>query len=308
MDRNTFLRRMLSGAFTFGLPASPALAQPGPGPSPARTIGVSLLTQQHPFYLELAQAMQQEAARQGLKLDLSIANQDLGKQISDVEDFVSKKVDAIILSPVDSRGVKAAVLKAAAARIPVITVDIAASGVEVASHVATDNRAGGVLAGQLMGRATGGKGQIGVLHYPSIQSVVDRVEGFKSAIATFPGMKIVSVQPGITRAEALAASQNMLQAHPDLAGIFGFGDDAALAALASVKGARKLEQVKIVGFDGMAEARAAVDREPAFVGVIRQYPDQLGLQAVAIAAQLLQGKPVEKFHPVLPGVYTAAAR
>lgn len=159
MDRNTFLRRMLAGAFTFGLPASPALAQPGPGP--ARTIGVSLLTQQHPFYLELAQAMQQEAARQGLKLDLSIANQDLGKQISDVEDFVSKKVDAIILSPVDSRGVKAAVLKAAAARIPVITVDIAASGVEVASHVATDNRAGGVLAGQLMARATGGKGQIG---------------------------------------------------------------------------------------------------------------------------------------------------
>lgn len=308
MDRNTFLRRMLAGAFTFGLPASPALAQPGPGPSPARTIGVSLLTQQHPFYLELAQAMQQEAARQGLKLDLSIANQDLGKQISDVEDFVSKKVDAIILSPVDSRGVKAAVLKAAAARIPVITVDIAASGVEVASHVATDNRAGGVLAGQLMGRATGGKGQIGVLHYPSIQSVVDRVEGFKAAIATFPGMKIVSVQPGITRAEALAASQNMLQAHPDLAGIFGFGDDAALAALASVKGARKLEQVKIVGFDGMAEARAAVDREPAFVGVIRQYPDQLGLQAVAIAAQLLQGKPVEKLHPVPPGVYTAAAR
>lgn len=308
MDRNTFLRRMLAGAFTFGLPASPALAQPGPGPSPARTIGVSLLTQQHPFYLELAQAMQQEAARQGLKLDLSIANQDLGKQISDVEDFVSKNVDAIILSPVDSRGVKAAVLKAAVARIPVITVDIAASGVEVASHVATDNRAGGVLAGQLMGRATGGKGQIGVLHYPSIQSVVDRVEGFKAAIATFPGMKIVSVQPGITRAEALAASQNMLQAHPDLAGIFGFGDDAALAALASVKGARKLEQVKIVGFDGMAEARAAVDREPAFVGVIRQYPDQLGLQAVAIAAQLLSGKPVEKFHPVLPGVYTAAAR
>lgn len=306
MDRNTFLRRMLAGAFTFGLPASPALAQPGPGP--ARTLGVSLLTQQHPFYLELAQAMQQEAAQQGLKLDLSIANQDLGKQISDVEDFVSKKVDAIILSPVDSRGVKAAVLKADAARIPVITVDIAASGVEVASHVATDNRAGGVLAGQLMGRATGGKGQIGVLHYPSIQSVVDRVEGFKAAIATFPGMKIVSVQPGITRAEALAASQNMLQAHPDLAGIFGFGDDAALAALASVKGAKKLEQVKIVGFDGMAEARAAVDREPAFVGVIRQYPDQLGRQSVAIAAQLLSGKPVEKFHPVPPGVYTAAAR
>ena len=61
-------------------------------------------------------------------------------------------------------------------------------------------------------------------------------------------------------------------------------------------------------YKSQAEARAAVDREPAFVGVIRQYPDQLGLQAVAIAAQLLSGKPVEKLHPVLPGVYTAAAR
>ncbi|WP_236610848.1 substrate-binding domain-containing protein [Verminephrobacter aporrectodeae] len=212
------------------------------------------------------------------------------------------------MSPVDSKGVKAAVLKANAAGIPVITVDIAASGVAVAAHVATDNYAGGVKAGELMAQATGGRGRIGVLHYPAVQSVVDRVEGFKKAISAHPGMKIVSVLPGITRAEALAAAQNMLQAHPDLAGIFGFGDDAALAALASVKAANKLQQVKVVGFDGMAEARAAVDKEPAFVGVIRQYPDQMGVRAIELAVAVLSGKPVEKLNPVLPGVYTAAAR
>ncbi|MCW5257844.1 sugar ABC transporter substrate-binding protein [Verminephrobacter aporrectodeae subsp. tuberculatae] len=272
------------------------------------TVGASLLTQQHPFYVELAQAMRQQAAKEGVRLDLSIANQDLNKQLSDVEDFVSKKVHAIILSPVDSKGVKAAVLKANAAGIPVITVDIAASGVAVAAHVATDNYAGGVKAGELMAQATGGRGRIGVLHYPAVQSVVDRVEGFKKAISAHPGMKIVSVLPGITRAEALAAAQNMLQAHPDLAGIFGFGDDAALAALASVKAANKLQQVKVVGFDGMAEARAAVDKEPAFVGVIRQYPDQMGVRAIELAVAVLSGKPVEKLNPVLPGVYTAAAR
>ncbi|MCW8175544.1 substrate-binding domain-containing protein [Verminephrobacter aporrectodeae] len=272
------------------------------------TVGASLLTQQHPFYVELAQAMRQQAAKEGVRLDLSIANQDLNKQLSDVEDFVSKKVHAIILSPVDSKGVKAAVLKANAAGIPVITVDIAASGVAVAAHVATDNYAGGVKAGELMAQSTGGRGRIGVLHYPAVQSVVDRVEGFKKAISAHPGMKIVSVLPGITRAEALAAAQNMLQAHPDLAGIFGFGDDAALAALASVKAANKLQQVKVVGFDGMAEARAAVDKEPAFVGVIRQYPDQMGVRAIELAVAVLSGKPVEKLNPVLPGVYTAAAR
>jgi ribose transport system substrate-binding protein len=265
-----------------------------------------LLTQQHAFYLELADAMKKQAAKENVTLDLSIANQDLSKQISDVEDFISKKVNAIILSPVDSKGVKAAVLKAQAAGIPVITVDIAAAGVNVTSHVATDNYTGGVKAGELMAKVTGGKGKIGVLHYPSVQSVVDRVEGFKKALAAFPEMKIVSIQPGITRTEALASSQNMLQANPDLVGIFGFGDDAALAALASVKSAGLLKQVKVVGFDGMAEARTAVDKEPAFVGVIRQYPDQMGAKAVELAVKVLRGGSVDKLSPIVPGVYTAA--
>lgn len=301
MDRNTFVRGLLASAI--GLGSAAALARPG-----SHTLGASLLTQQHPFYLELAQAMKAQAARQGAQLDVSIANQDLNRQISDVEDFISRKVQAIILSPVDSKGVKAAVLKARAAGIPVITVDIAASGIEVASHIATDNHAGGVMAGRLMAQATGSKGKIGVLHYPSVQSVVDRVEGFRQALAAHPGMQIVSVQPGITRAEALAASQNMLQAHPDLAGIFGFGDDAALAALVSVKAAKKQDQVRIVGFDGMAEARAAVDREPAFAGVIRQYPDRMGALAVDIALKVLAGQAVDKRYPVLPGVYTAGSK
>ncbi|ABM59140.1 substrate-binding domain-containing protein [Verminephrobacter eiseniae] len=300
MNRNAFFKCLAASCLCcagFAVPAQTAGKY---------TVGASLLTQQHPFYIELADAMKKQAAKDGVRLDLSIANQDLNKQLSDVEDFISKKVDAIILSPVDSKGVKAAVLKAGAAGIPVITVDIAASGVAVVAHVATDNYAGGVKAGELMAQATAGKGRIGVLHYPTVQSVVDRVEGFKKALSAHPQMKIVSIQPGITRAEALTAAQNMLQAHPDLAGIFGFGDDAALAALASIKAANKLGQVKVVGFDGMAEARAAVDKEPAFVGVIRQYPDQMGARAIGLAVAVLAGKKVDKLNPVVPGVYTAA--
>ena len=268
------------------------------------TIGVSLLTQQHPFYVELAEAMKQEARKDGVKLDIAIANQDLNKQISDVEDFVTKHVNAIILSPVDSRGVKAAVIKAQKAGIPLITVDIAAIGVEVACHVATDNYGGGAKAGELMAKALAGKGKVGIIDYPTVQSVIDRVSGFKKALASFPNMKIVSIQPGITRAEALTSSQNMLQANPDLDGIFGFGDDAALAALVAVKSAGRTNRVKIIGFDGMREARAAVDKEPSFVGVIRQYPDKMGAIAVEAAVKLLRRQNVAKVIPVEPGVYT----
>src|ERR1700674_1924085 len=268
------------------------------------TIGASLLTQQHPFYILLANAMKQQAQKDNVKLQVSIANQDLNKQISDVEDFITKRVNAIILSPVDSKGVKAALVKAQKAGIPVITVDISAPGVDVASHVATDNYAGGVLAGELMAKVLNGKGEVGVIDYPTVQSVVDRVNGFKKALEKYPGMKIVSVQPGVTRAEALTASQNMLQANPNLSGIFGFGDDAALAAVVATKSARVADRVKVIGFDGMEEARNAVDKEPNFVGVIRQYPDKMGATAVETAVKVLKGEKVEKLTPIVPGVYT----
>ena len=138
-------------------------------------IGASLLTQQHPFYIELADAMKSEAKKDNVILSLSVANQDLNKQLSDVEDFITRKVDAIIISPVDSKGVQAAIMKAEKAGIPVITVDVAAEGVPVVTHVATDNYAGGVKAGKLMGQLLNGKGKVGIIDYPAVQSVVQRV-------------------------------------------------------------------------------------------------------------------------------------
>jgi ribose transport system substrate-binding protein len=268
-------------------------------------IGASLLTQQHPFYVELANAMKAEAAKDHAQIDIAIANQDLSKQIADVQDFVTKKVDVIVISPVDSKGVKAAVLTAEKAGIPVITVDISAAGVEVASHIATDNYAGGLQAGALMCKVLGGKGKVGVIDYPTIQSVIDRVTGFKKALAACPDVKIVAIQPGITRADALSAAQNMLQANPDLAGIFGFGDDAAMAAAVAGKSAGN--KVKVIGFDGMPEARAAVDKNPNFVGVIRQYPDKMGALAVDTATKVAAKQAVPKLQPVTPGQYLNAS-
>lgn len=266
-------------------------------------IGASLLTQQHPFYIELADAMKAEAKKDDVVLNISIANQDLNKQLSDVEDFITKKVDAIIISPVDSKGVQAAIIKAEKAGIPVITVDVAAEGVPVISHVATDNYAGGVEAGKLMGKLLNGKGKVAIIDYPALQSVVARVDGFKKGLSETPDVKIVAIQTGITRAEALTVAQNMMQAHPDLNGLFGFGDDAALAAVIAAKSARN-DNIKIIGFDGMKEARDAVDSDKTFVAVIRQYPDQMGAKAIDAAVDHLNGKPVEKMIPVAPGVYT----
>ncbi len=266
-------------------------------------IGASLLTQQHPFYIELADAMKAEAQAKGVPLEVSIANQDLNKQLADVEDFIVKGVDVIVISPVDSQGALAAIAKAEAAGIKVVTVDIPATNAKVVSHIGTDNYTGGVKAGELMAKVLNGKGKVAIIDYPTVQSVVARVDGFKKALEAFPDMEVVAQQTGITRAEALAAAQNMLQANPDITGIFGFGDDAALAAAVAVKAAGLQDQVKVIGFDGMEEARKAVDSDPVMVGVIQQFPAEMGKTAVDTAVKVIAGEDVPAEQPIVPGVY-----
>lgn len=278
--------------------------KPSTGEKKKYTIGVSLLTQQHPFYLSLKDAIEKEGAAQDVDINISVANQDLNKQISDIEDFITKKVDAIIISPVDSKGIMAAVKKAEAANIPVITVDIPAVGVDVKAHVATDNYTGGKIAGEEMARLLNNKGEVAIIEYPTVQSVVERINGFKEVIAKYPDIKIVAVQAGITRPEALTAAQNMIQANKNLGGIFGFGDDAALAAVVAVKSAGKEDQIKVIGFDGMKEARDAVTKEKSFAAVITQYPDDMGKIAVDTTIKILKGEAVEKNIPVKPGIFT----
>lgn len=270
----------------------------------AEGIGASLLTQQHPFYIQLASAMTAEAKAKNVPLEVSIANQDLSKQLADVEDFIVKGVSVIIISPVDSQGVLPAIIKAEKAGIKVITVDVPAAGVKVTSHIGTDNFTGGVQAGDLMAKVIGDKGDVAIIDYPTVQSVVSRIEGFKKSIAGHPNIKIVAEQPGITRADALAAAQNMLQADPDITGIFGFGDDAALAAGVAVKAAGLDDKVKVIGFDGMEEARKAVDTNPVMAGVIQQFPDQMGKLAVDTAIKVIAGETVPEDQPIVPGVYT----
>lgn len=98
----------------------------------------------------------------------------------------------------------------------------------------------------------------------------------------------------------------MLQANPEIDGIFGFGDDAALAAAAAVRAAGLQDQVKVIGFDGMEEARNAVDSDSVMVGVIQQFPEQMGKMAVDTAIKLMDGADVPTEQPIVPGVYTGS--
>lgn len=265
------------------------------------TIGASLLTAAHPFQVAIKEAIEAEAGNQNVEVEIAIADQDLNRQISSIEDFINKQVDAIIVTPVDSDGIKGALLKAKDAGIPVVTVDIKANGVEVDSHIATDNYTGGMIAAEAMAKYMGGEGQVGLTTYPEVQSVRDRIDGFKANAANHPGLEIVTELPGRTREEAKTASEDMLTAHPDLKGIFGFGDDMAIAANAAIT--ERGADAVVIGFDGLEEAQKSVDEDNAFKAVVVQFPDKMGEVAVQNAVKLAKGEEVEKEVPITPGLY-----
>ena len=266
-------------------------------PVATKTIGVSLLTRTHQFYRDLEEGLNTAAQQQGYKLNLVTGEWDIGRQISQIEDFVTQKVDAIIVCPVDSRGIGKGIKTANAAGIPVFTADIAALEGEVVCHIASDNIAGGKLAGDYLAKLLNGKGQVAIINQPIVTSTLDRVQGFREALAAYPEIKIVKdVNGDGVRDRALQATADVLQAEPELNAIFAINDDSALGALDAVEDFNR-SNVLIIGYDGTPQACDAIRSDRALKADVVQYPRQIGEQTIAMIEQHFRG---EKTPPVLP--------
>lgn len=279
---------------------------PKEGKKTTKVIGVSLLNRGHLFYKDLEEGLIREAEKSGYELIVTSADFDLGKQISQIEDFVARKVDAIVLCPVDSRGVGPGVLTATQAGIPVFTADIAAENAPVVCHIASDNVAGGRLAGEYMAKMLGGKGAVAIINQPVVTSVLDRVQGFREAIARYPGITVVADVNGQgVRDRALQAAADVLQAQQGLRGIFGINDDSALGALDACEQFRRSDLV-IVGYDATPPARDAILRGSPLKADVVQYPDKIGSATIEMIRKHFAGETVPKVFPVEVGLVDAA--
>lgn len=273
----------------------------------AKTIGVTLLTRAHVFYKDLEDGLKAEAAKNGFELLVTAADFDLGKQSSQIEDFITRRVDAIIVCPVDSRGIGPAIKRANQAKIPVFTADIAAQEGEVVCHIASDNVAGGRLAGEYLARILNGKGKIAIIDQPTVTSVLDRVRGFREAIAKFPEMQVVAAVNGEgVRDKALQVAADILQAHPDLKGVFGINDDSALGTLDAVQQFKR-EGLVIVGYDATPPAVDAIMKDTALKADVIQYPKKIGEQTIVQIKAYFSGSDVPKLVPVEVGIVDKAA-
>jgi ribose transport system substrate-binding protein len=264
-----------------------------------------LLTEQHAFYKTLEDGLRAEAKAKHLDLNIVACEMDPAKQASQIEDFVARHVAALLVAPCDSSAVAENLASAERAGIPVFTADIAAHGAKVVSHVASDNVQGGRLAAQALAKLIGDKGDVIIIDQPTVASVQERVRGFDEEMRNHPSIHIVA-RPGADgqRARAMAAMEDMLQAHPELAGVFGINDDSALGALSVVEAAGR-KNIAIVGYDATDEARAAIARGSALKADVAQDPDQIGRTAIDMIARHLAGEQVPPIVAVKVGLVTA---
>jgi ribose transport system substrate-binding protein len=269
-------------------------------------VGVTLLTQTHTFYKDLEDALRKEAASRNLDLIVDACEMDPAKQAAQIENFVAQRVDAILAAPCDSDAIAAQLASPEAAGIPVFTVDIAARGGRVVSHIASDNTQGGRLAARTLAELLGGSGAVIVIDHPEVASVQDRTRGFGEEIEKHPGIRVVGrPSAGGQRARAMAVMEDMLQAHRDLKGVFAINDDSALGAL-SVLDAAGRKDVVIVGFDATQEAQEAIRRGGPLKADVMQYPTKLGTTAIDVIAKHLAGEQVPSAVPIEVNVVTAA--
>ncbi|NQU19696.1 MAG: substrate-binding domain-containing protein [Candidatus Nealsonbacteria bacterium] len=258
-------------------------------------IGVSVMTFDNPFFKDLGGAIEREAAKHNYKVIMCDGAGDPVKQSGQVDDFITKQVDAIILCPCDCKAVGATIAKANKAGIPVFTADLTSLSDqgEVTCHVATDNLDGGRKAAEAMIELLGGSGKVAVLDFKRAESCELRMDGFNEVISKATGIEVLKPLPGGgDRKKSADAAATILETHRDLDAFFCVNDPSAMGAVNAIERAKKEDQVRVVGFDAQAFAREAV-REGRLYATIVQYPKEIGrLSADAVHRHLI-GEEVE---------------
>jgi ribose transport system substrate-binding protein len=221
---------------------------------------------------------------------------DYTGQVSIVEDFINRRVTALVLAPSHQKALVSVVERAVDAGMPVVVMDSALDSTRPVSYVATDNHQGGVLAAREMGRLLGGKGKVAVVGIaPGSGSGLERESGFQETIQKeFPGIELLGLQYSDSdRSKALSVAEDFLSRAPDLAGMFGSNESAAVGVFRAVQNRGKKGQVKVVGFDASSDLLEAL-RDGTIQALVVQNPFRIGHDAVVAAVAAIRKQPVEK--------------
>ena len=272
-------------------------------PTAKGSIGLSVSTQNNPFFVTLAEGAKAAADKAGVSLSVVDAGDDVTKQVSDIEDLVAKGISVLIVNPCDSDAVTGAVESAIAAGVRVISVDRAVNGIEIDCQIASDNVLGAELATQYIVDTLGEGVKVAELVGTNgASAAIDRSAGFHN-VADSKLTVVASQTANFDRAQGMSVMENMLQAHGDIQAVFAANDEMALGAVEAIAGASK--NILVMGFDATDDAIASI-KEGRMAGTIAQQPALIGSTAVENAVKLINGEGIAKSIPVEVALITAA--
>jgi ribose transport system substrate-binding protein len=263
-----------------------------------KSIGISLGSMGNPFFIALAKGAEFEAKKTNPNVKVLTVgyDYDLGKQNTQIDNFIAAGVDLILLNPGDPNAIEPAIRRAQAAGIKVVAVDTAAKGAD--ATVTTNNVQAGEVACQYLADKMGGKGDMIIVNGPQVSSVIDRVKGCKDVIAK-TSIKILSSDQDAkgSRDGGLAVMQSLLTRFQKVDGVFAINDPEAIGSELAAKQIHRTN-FPITAVDGAPDAETALKdpKSPQFVASASQDPFMMARLAVQAGVKLLNGQKPE--HPV----------
>ena len=221
---------------------------------------------------------------------------EYARQIQIVDAMINRRIDGIVLSPTERTALVSVVERAAREGIPVTIFDSGIDTENYVSYVATNNTGAGELAAETVSQLVNGAGKIALVkHAPGSDSTDSRERGFEASVAkTHTGLEIVAEQYCMSdRAKALAVTEDMLTAHPDLDALFCSSEAATIGAARALVSRGAAGKIKLVGFDASPSLQQDL-RDGVIDALIVQDPFGIGYIAVETIVNKLDGETPEK--------------
>ncbi|MBK5408827.1 ABC transporter substrate-binding protein [Pseudomonas sp. TH34] len=271
-----------------------------------KAIGISTGSLGNPYFVTLADGATARAKElnPAVKVTSVSADYDLSKQFSQIDNFISSKVDLILLNAVDPSAMASAIKKARDAGIVVVAVDVDAKGVN--ATVQTDNVEAGKLACQFIVDKLSGKGNVIIQNGPQVTAVTDRVKGCKAALASAPDIKVLSDdQDGKgSREGGLNVMQGYLTRFQKIDGLFAINDPQAIGSDLAAKQLKR-SGIIITSVDGAPDIENALKTDTLIQASASQDPWAMAQTAVNVGNDILNDKqPAEAVTLLAPKLIT----
>lgn len=261
--------------------------------------GYTSMDNSNPFFVTIEDAIREAVEANGDTLVSVDPANDVTLQITQVEDLIAQDIDGIFLNPAEAEGIIPALDQLKDANIPIVNFDAEVADMSYnAAYIGSDNYNAGFVCGEDMVNKLPNGGQIIILDSPTMNSVVDRVNGFIDAIEG-KGFEIVAQQDAKGNLEvAMGIAEDLFQAHPDVVAIFGGNDPTALGILAAANAAG-ITDALIYGVDGSPDFKSELaDPDSLLEGSGAQSPVQIALTSVEVMYKIMNGEDVDERYPV----------